>query len=195
MFARYTGTQATEAAKPTLIADGINGLPVVRFTTDDFLQTEITPTSSEHTFIFCGKRNSSSTNTTEIFLGSRGSTTTRVFFAISTGKLVFGIGGASVFSSGLVGTSDFIGTARLFGTTAQVYLNGALVGSATLSGTPSNALAMHIGALNDTGSSAFFFTGDMFALDYANRARSNAELNIIHQSLSQRTGIPISLIS
>jgi len=160
---------------------------------DDFMNSGITPNTTSHTFIFAGKRNSALTNTTEVFLGAKGSSSdNRVYLGIYFGKIQFGHGENFCLSPSLIGTNDFIAVGKTNGSTATLRVNGVVVDTKTVTGTSSANIPISIGCLNNIGTSAFYFIGNTAFINYANYALSDAEISFLEKYLSAQYAIPLS---
>jgi hypothetical protein len=205
----YDATQSTTAARPTFIASGLNGLPVVRFDgTDDHLDFSGGAFSLLRNVagatIFVVVKYSSTTANFSSFYASTNNAITSVRLQLRTtttpryqiqGRRLDAISAETISSTQATSTSSvIIQTARADyqNTLMQQYINGALDGQKTDFQTAGNtsdtdSLGIFLGRVSVT-----YLTGDIAEIIVYNRALNTSELSQVHRYLARKWGIALA---
>lgn len=204
----YDATQSTTAARPTYIASGLNGLPVVRFDgTDDRLALGASALGMLRnvggaSLFAVVKYGTAATNQVALMITRNGDNFFRLGILKTDSNNFRAIGrrldanGAQNVTSAQNLTSNFFihsALANYQNTLLQQFINGALDGEKTdfqtsgnTSDTDSNNIA--IGA----EVAATFLNGDIAEIIVYNRALNTSELAQVHRYLARKWGIALA---
>jgi hypothetical protein len=205
----YDATQSTTAARPTFIASGLNGLPVVRFDgTDDHLGLSggalgLFKNVAGATIFIAVKYSATAVNASSFFASNGTSatiariqirTTTTPRYQV-TARRLDADSSQNVGSNQATSTTNFVIHSAFFNyqnTLMQQYINGTLDGEKTdfqTAGNTSNtdSLAIFLGRV-----SATYLTGDIAEIIVYNRALNTSELAQVHRYLSRKWGIALA---
>ena len=204
----YDATQATTAARPTYIASGFNGLPVVRFDgTDDHLGLSggalgLLKNVAGATIFVAVKYSATAVNAPSFF-ASRNSTSTSVRILIRTSTAPkYNMQATRLDADTAINMNSVQATntnsvviqtakADYSNATLEQFINGTLDGSTTFatSGNTENAdsLAIFLGRVSTT-----YLTGDIAEIIVYNRALNTSELSQVHKYLSMKWGITLA---
>jgi hypothetical protein len=204
----YDAEQATTAARPTYIASGFNGLPVVRFDgTDDHLGLSggalgLLKNVAGATIFVAVKYSATAVNAPSFF-ASRNSTSTSVRILIRTSTAPkYNMQATRLDADTAINMNSVQATntnsvviqtakADYSNATLEQYINGTLDGSTTFatSGNTENAdsLAIFLGRVSTT-----YLTGDIAEIIVYNRALNTSELAQVHRYLSRKWGIQLA---
>ena len=208
----YDATQGGSAARPTFIASGLNGLPVVRFDgTDDAMDLlsgslgmlrnvagatifSVVKYAADNVRTYNLHINDSGSG--QRLTSGRSSTTTKYE---ARGRRLDGIATQDIMSTQNV-TNNFViqsVSANYSNTLLQQYINGALDGQKTdfqTSGNTSdtNSFNISVGYLKTTSSSINYLNGDIAEVIVYNRALNTSELAQVHRYLSRKWGIALA---
>ncbi len=207
----YDATQSTTAARPTFIASGLNGLPVVRFDgTDDRLALGssalgmLRNVAGATVFVVVKYSNTAGANRTSFFISLGGSTSARVQIRTTTtpkyqviGRRLDADSSQNVASSQDTSTTNFVIHSAFFNyqnTLLQQYINGTLDGQKTdfqtagnTSDTSSNTIL-----IGTDGALSAYLNGDIAEIIVYNRALNTSELAQVHRYLSRKWGIALA---
>jgi len=200
----YDATQGTSAARPTYIASGLNGLPVVRFDgTDDQMTLGASALGmlrnvAGATVFVVAKYVGTASNRRSFAILRNGDDANRLaLFKLTTN--VYQIGGRRLDTDSFQGansttsaTDNFILHTNLTNyqsTLLQQYVNGSLDGQSTSFQTSGNT--------SDTDSSAILvgsttFNGDIAEIIVYNRVLNTSELAQVHRYLARKWGIALA---
>ncbi len=204
----YDATQSTTAARPTYIASGLNGLPVVRFDgTDDHLGLSggalgLLKNVAGATIFVAVKYSATAVNAPSFF-ASRNSTSTSVRILIRTSTAPkYNMQATRLDADTAINMNSVQATntnsvviqtakADYQNQTLEQFINGTLDGSTTFatSGNTENAdsLAIFLGRVSTT-----YLTGDIAEIIVYNRALNTSELSQVHKYLSMKWGITLA---
>jgi hypothetical protein len=206
----YDATQGTSAARPTYIASGLNGLPVVRFDgTDDRLALGASALGILRNVagatVFIAVKYSSTTGNFPSFYASTNGAITSVRLSIRTSTTpTYQISGRrldansveTISSNQATSTSSvIIHTARADyqNTLMQQYINGTLDGQKTDFQTAGNTSDTDsIGILIGNNGASVFLNGDIAEIILYNRALNDSELAQVHRYLARKWGIALA---
>jgi hypothetical protein len=204
----YDATQSTTAARPTYIASGFNGLPVVRFDgTDDHLgfsggALSLLKNVAGATIFVAVKYSATAVNAPSFF-ASRNSSSTSVRILIRTSTAPkYNMQATRLDADTAINMNSVQATntnsvviqtakADYQNQTLEQFINGTLDGSTTFatSGNTENAdsLAIFLGRV-----SATYLTGDIAEIIVYNRALNTSELAQVHRYLARKWGIALA---
>jgi hypothetical protein len=208
----YDATQSTTAARPTYIASGLNGLPVVRFDgTDDRLGLGASAlgmlrnVAGATVFVVVKYSDIVGANRTSFFL-SNGTATTSARIQIRTtttpkyqvlGRRLDADSSQNVASSQATSTTNFVVQSAFFNyqnTLLQQYINGAKDGEKTdfqTAGNTSDTDSQN-SSIGSDGTPGNFLNGDIAEIIVYNRALNTSELAQVHRYLSRKWGIALA---
>jgi hypothetical protein len=206
----YDATQGSTAARPTFIASGLNGLPVVRFDgTDDSLALGASAlgmlrnVAGATVFLVVKYSNTTGANRTSFFL-SNGTSATSARIQIRTtttpryqvsGRRLDADSSQNVASNQATSTTNFVVQSAFFNyqnTLLQQYINGAKDGEKTDFQTAGNTSNTDSAAINIGTDSSSFLNGDIAEIIVYNRALNTSELAQVHRYLARKWGIQLA---
>jgi hypothetical protein len=180
--------QADSDKQPTLVADGVNGEPVLRFDgVDDFLETTLEALPNA-TIVFVGSINDSR----GVVVGTRGSGENRSYVG-SNDDDYWSAGVAddsySVIESDIDPGSPFIGIVAYNGTTVALWHNGNQEYSDAQSGEVLHSYTYAIGANNSSGDIALFAESDIHAIAVFDSFLTDGQRQGVEKFYNDRTAI------
>lgn len=206
----YDATQSTTAARPTYIASGLNGLPVVRFDgTDDRLALGASALGmirnvAGATMFAVVKYPANSVLNVSFFISNntsagsaRGSLSQEITNKLQTaGRRLDADSFESALSTATITNTFLIHSGIVNYATAKAfnYINGALDGTDDpfqTAGNTSNTDSNNI-TIGATGTPTAYLNGDIAEIIVYNRALNTSELAQVHRYLSRKWGIALA---
>jgi hypothetical protein len=205
----YNATQSTTAARPTYVANGLNGLPVVRFdgTDDRMATTQAGIINGSNATVFVIFNTNKTTPSDDIVFSAPAANPSaggRGFdFRINPTTLALAINAAGTATSATktitVNDSVFrmitgFFDASLASLEQKLFINGKIEAETTNAGASLTAASpFTLGAFTSAGSSfGSFLQGDIAEIIVYNRAVNTSELSLVHKYLSRKWGITLA---